>query len=112
MCTLLQWQEPYKALLVQGTVNRGVTDLARRADLLAWGDSLPCSSMWLRHHFIFLHAITMQLPFPICHALTWAIGTIPTAPITSKGTPTVLPFVFSWLKGKVAVGFSCIAAGQ
>ncbi|KAA6425772.1 MAG: hypothetical protein FRX49_04147 [Trebouxia sp. A1-2] len=54
----------------------------------------------------------LPLPFPICHALTWTRGTIPTAAIPSKGTPSVLPFVFSWLEGKVAVGFSCIGAGQ
>ncbi len=83
------------------------SDLARWADLLTRADTLASSSMWLRHHLILLHAISMQLSLPIRHALTRAAIAIPIATIASK-CPTVLPVILSRLKGKVTVGVCCI----
>ena len=80
-----------------------MVDLGRWADLLAWDDTLPCSRVWLRHHLILLHAISMQLPLPIWQAFTRATGTVPIAAVTRKGNASILPFVLGWLKSKVTV---------
>ena len=85
--------------------------LAGRADFLARGDALSTCSMRLRNHFIFLHAIPMQLAVPICQSI-WR-NTIPVAvgPIASQAS-NLLTFILCRLKGKPVVGVRGSGGGE